>query len=142
LSDAIFTRLLIEPELEKRRAIYAEKLQRKRVKLKKARMKYLAIKADELTGQPITEREAQFSHVMAVSLFPEFALEVWNGLIIDRTLHAQLTARGVLDDNDLLRECEQRQWNTDWHPEFAWQLARHRSRPTPRVKVMPDAPIA
>ena len=86
--------------------------------LKQKRINQFEIKRDELTGNPLHLKSCEFSHIRSVSLFPELAGFLENGLIINKTTHDKITSFRINDENELLQLCEQEGWSTDWHEGF------------------------
>ncbi len=82
--------------------------------LKNKRVKKYKIKNDELTGR-ILLKGAQFSHIRAKSVYPSYALNIDNGLIVNVDTHEIITARAIVNEESLLDLCEELGWKTDWY---------------------------
>lgn len=82
--------------------------------LKKKRIKRYKIENDELTGK-ILLKGAQFSHIRAKSIYPAYALNIDNGLIVNVDTHEIITARAIVNEESLLNLCEELGWKTDWY---------------------------
>ena len=100
------------------RAEFYEHLNRTIGYLKQRRINQLEIKQDELTGEPLHLKSCEFSHIRSVSLFPELAGLLENGLIINKSTHEKITQLRINDENELLQLCELEGWSTAWHEDF------------------------
>lgn len=118
-SEAIYLGLRNSPEVT---ILRVERLQviEARGGLKNARIREFNLTADELTNANLA-RDAQFSHIVAVSVAPLFADRTWNGLVVNVDTHAVITAAGVMDHEGLLHLCKERGWNQDWYTPFVSQ---------------------
>ncbi|MGL4991486.1 MAG: hypothetical protein ACRCYE_14570 [Sarcina sp.] len=72
---------------------------------------------DELTGEKL-RWGSQFSHIRAKSAYPAVALNIENGLIVNKEIHAEITKRGIANEEDLLVLCKKNRWNTSWYKTF------------------------
>lgn len=86
--------------------------------LKQKRINQLEIKNDELTGEPIELKTCEFSHICSVSLFPELAGLLENGLILNKETHDKITQYRINDEKELLQLCEVEGWSKEWYSEY------------------------
>lgn len=86
--------------------------------LKQKRINQLKIKNDELTGDPIELKTCEFSHICSVSLFPELAGLLDNGLILNKETHDKITQYRINDEKELLQLCEVEGWSKEWYSEY------------------------
>ncbi|MGL5416760.1 MAG: hypothetical protein ACRDAU_13925 [Clostridium sp.] len=86
-------------------------------KLKGNRKKDYAIKSDELTGEKL-KWGAEFSHIRAKSAYPNLALDLRNGLIVNRETHRIITKEKIENEDELLKLCIKMKWKTSWHEKF------------------------
>ncbi len=100
---------------------YEEGLKDQRKKLKGNRIRKYKIKYDELTGDAI-KRDAEFSHIRSVSMYKSVSDNVDNGLIVNKDTHKIITARGIHDEVELKRLCEEYGWNVDWYYTYIEKL--------------------
>lgn len=87
--------------------------------LKRKRINEYQIDFDELTNELLQGATAEFSHIRSVSIFPEWASHMNNGLIVNKNTHKVITQNGVNDENELLSLCELQDWDTSWYHEFS-----------------------
>ncbi len=103
------------------RAISSEELVFALRKMKTERLKFLKgtkyEDIDELTLDDL-EKNAHFSHVRSVSLFPELALAVWNGLLVNSETHKLITKQNIQDEKQLVKLCKEKGWSTKWTKPF------------------------
>ena len=97
------------------RARYCESIAEERKKLKKRRIKEHSITVDELTRAPLNLKTAEFSHIRSAAIYPDLQLEVDNGLIINKETHDIITQNNVQNEEDLVRLCVQKRWETRWY---------------------------
>lgn len=81
--------------------------------LKRRRITDYGIQADELTGAPLVTSE--FSHIRSVSIFPNLAAHIDNGLIVNEETHRIITSNSINDENELLALCDTQGWDTSWY---------------------------
>jgi len=86
--------------------------------LKSNRLQQYQIKYDELTGATL-ESNCEFSHIRAVSIFPDLSLYVDNGLLVNKATHEEITMKGIIDENQLYNLCLANDWYLDWYDDFA-----------------------
>ena len=72
------------------RTAFYEHLNRTIGSLKQKRIKSFALQYDELTGELLEYQSCEFSHIRSVSLFPQFASLIENGLIVNKKLMKRL----------------------------------------------------
>lgn len=97
---------------------YIDNIAEERKKLKKLRIKKYNVKVDELTGEKLRVKTAEFSHIRSASIFKELALELENGLIVNKETHKIITMQGICDERELLNLCKEKGWNMDWYRKF------------------------
>ncbi|MGL5067346.1 MAG: hypothetical protein ACRC6T_05885 [Sarcina sp.] len=85
--------------------------------LKNKRVKKYKTKLDELTGEKL-RMGSEFSHIRAYVLFTEYADDIENGLIVNKDTHAEITAKNINDEDELLALCKENKWKTDWYERF------------------------
>jgi hypothetical protein len=100
------------------RAEFYEHLGRVTGKLKKDRVSSLGIQFDELTNHPLVFQTCEFSHIRSVSLFPELAGLIENGLIVNKETHDEITKNGINDESELYQLCTIKGWNTGWFNNY------------------------
>ena len=96
------------------RARYYENIEDQRKKLKKRRIKKYNITVDELTRKLLNLKTAEFSHIRSVAIYPDLQLEEDNGLIINKETHSIITKNNIQNEEDLVRLCVQKRWETGW----------------------------
>jgi hypothetical protein len=78
---------------------------------------------DELTLKPLASH-AHFSHIRSASLFPELALAVWNGLLVNQDTHDIITRKNIQDEKQLYGLCKEKKWSIKWTKPFTLGLAK------------------
>jgi hypothetical protein len=100
------------------RGAYEAYWREEKKKLKKRRIKKYKIEVDELTGESLEIKTAEFSHIRSSSMYKEFSLNIENGLIVNKGTHDIITAQGVNDEEELLALCSIKGWNESWYEIF------------------------
>lgn len=100
------------------RAEFYEYLNRTIGYLKQKRLTQLENKIDELTGKELHLKTCEFSHIRSVSLFPELAGLLENGLIINKETHSKITEYHINDEKELLELCKMEGWSLDWYLKY------------------------
>jgi len=90
--------------------------------LKSKRVSELELDFDELTGEPLIHLTAEFSHIRSASLYPEFACQVDNGLVVNKQTHKIITQNFINDENELLDLCDLQGWDVSWFHDFTEHL--------------------
>jgi hypothetical protein len=120
-SEAVYRQVRDSKDARLLRAEFREQLQSTQRNLKRQRMKRLKIRHDELTGESL-DKEANFAHIRAASLYFEMADKDWNGVLVNVLTHRLLTKEGILDEGELLHMCKKKKWKTDWYNAFKREL--------------------
>lgn len=100
------------------RTKYISNMEADRKKLKGQRIKEYKIKYDELTGDKLIKRTAEFSHIRSAAIFREISTDIENGLIVNKETHIIITEKGVNDEIELYSLCKERSWKTAWYEKF------------------------
>jgi len=87
-------------------------------RMKTSRLSYIDHNYDELTRRELDRRSSEFSHIRSVSLYPELALYMENGLLVNRDTHRTITNNSINDEGELYRLCIQLNWSVDWYDPF------------------------
>ncbi|CAK1725612.1 conserved hypothetical protein [Vibrio crassostreae] len=104
------------------RGQHYENFKRDLKSLKNNRIKSFKIKEDELTGNELLVRTAEFSHIRSVSIYPQFAHYLGNGLIVNHETHEIITAHNINDEIQLLDLCKKMKWETKWYKKFKYEF--------------------
>lgn len=115
LSELIYRAIRDSDVARLKRAEFYEHISRVISQLKNKRICDYRITSDELTGVPLNKATAEFSHICSVSLYPQLAAILENGLIVNKDTHDIITANSINDGEELLALCEAYGWNTDWY---------------------------
>jgi hypothetical protein len=100
------------------RGEYEEDWKDKKKTLKKQRIKRYKITHDELTGEVLINKTAEFSHIRSSSSFKELSLYLENGLIVNKETHDIITKEGIINEEELLFLCEKNKWDMSWYDNF------------------------
>ncbi|MNR27656.1 hypothetical protein D3C85_1449370 [compost metagenome] len=98
------------------RAEFYEHLNRSIGRLKQQRLGVSCL--DELTGEFLDIPSCEFSHIRSVSLYPELAGLVENGLLVNKATHREITRNSINDERELLQLCQLNGWNTNWYNNY------------------------
>jgi len=101
------------------RAEYYEYINKVTKRLKNKRRKKYRIRNDELTGDDLHYKSAEFSHIRSVSLYPHLASFVENGVIVNKSTHDTITKNSINDESELLELCTYHDWDTSWNDKFS-----------------------
>ena len=100
------------------RTKYISNIEADRKKLKSQRIKEYKIKYDELTGDKLIKRTAEFSHIRSFAIFREVSTDIENGLIVNKETHKIITEKGINDEVELYYLCKERKWSMDWYEKY------------------------
>lgn len=120
-SSLLYITLRDHPEVTHIIGLNMERVNRLLPTLKNRRIDAYGVTSDELTLEPL-RRNSQFSHIRGKRVYPHYALEIWNGLIVNVETHNVITGRGILDENGLLELCVEMGWDDSWAADFGARL--------------------
>lgn len=122
-SQRIMNKLNESHLLESIRSNIREKFLKSKSKLKRDRAnEFGVVTYDELTGEKLNDRRAEFSHIRSISHYPDLALFYWNGLIVNKSTHIVITKRGVNNEKALYDLCYEKDWKRNWVHIFKTHL--------------------
>lgn len=93
-------------------------LENERKGLKKKRINKYNIKNDELTGDILRRKTAEFSHIRNYCIYREISSDIENGLIVNKETHVIITKKGINDENELKELCIEKGWNLEWYKKY------------------------
>lgn len=95
--------------------MFLEEIEQKRASLKNERINVYRINQCEFSGQPFNDTSlVQFAHIDSVVYNPGRALDINNGVIILREIHAEMTRRGINTYEETFSFCEEKGYSLDW----------------------------
>lgn len=100
------------------RTRHNEKLEDARKKLKHKRIKKYNIEYDELTGERLIKKTAEFSHIRSFAIYTEIGADIENGLIVNKETHKIITNKSICDEVELYNLCLDEGWNIDWYNRY------------------------
>ena len=100
------------------RTRYNEKLEDARKNLKHKRIKKYNIEYDELTGERLIKKTAEFSHIRSFAIYTEVGADIENGLIVNKETHKIITSNSTCDEVELYNLCLDEGWNIDWYNRY------------------------
>ena len=103
--------IMLQEEIRQRREIAIRKLKNERIKM-------LGIKQDELTNKILVKTTAEFSHIRKKTEYRQYAMNVYNGLVVNKETHEIITKANIHDEEELLDLCYTQKWDTKWYNEF------------------------
>ncbi|BFK81753.1 hypothetical protein I3900191A7_18980 [Clostridium baratii] len=117
-SEKIYKAIRDSDTAENIRTTYIKQIQDSRKNLKNKRIRKYKIRKDELTGEKLIKKTAEFSHIRSYALFKDIADDIENGLIVNKETHEIITKRGINDEVELYRLCEEMDWDIEWIKKF------------------------
>lgn len=95
--------------------MFLEEIESKRASLKLERIRVYEIKECEFTENLIHDFSlVQFAHIDSVVYNPNRALDINNGVIIFREIHADMTRRGINSYEETYSYCEEKGYSLKW----------------------------
>lgn len=95
--------------------IFLEDINNNRSTLKTQRIVEFGITHCEFSGEFISSRNlVEFAHIESVITNPMLALNINNGVIILKTIHRELTNRGIHDYKGMYDFCKEFNYSTNW----------------------------
>lgn len=117
VSWAILTALRNSPQAKEVHQLIRLDVDKSLSSLKKKRIEKYRLAYDELTGETLTNM-SEFSHIRSKNVYPQLALFIWNGLVVNSSTHRVITDNQVCDEQALLELCWKKDWNTSWYGDF------------------------
>ncbi|PET42557.1 hypothetical protein CN520_02725 [Bacillus cereus] len=108
------------------RGEYEEYLKEQKKGLKHRRIRKFDIKHDELTGERLVRKTAEFSHIRSCNRYKELSTYIENGLIVNKETHDIITASGINNEEQLKFLCSEKNWDVAWHKEYQEFLKRNK----------------
>ncbi|PIH55811.1 hypothetical protein [Paenibacillus sp. LK1] len=100
------------------RGEYQEFMEEQLSKLKKKRIKLFKITIDELTGESLEKKSAEFSHIRSKAKFRDQALDTENGLVVNKSTHRIITDSAAITEEHLFYLCQEKEWSLEWYPPY------------------------
>lgn len=85
--------------------------------LKGKRKRTYKIKIDELTGEKL-QKDSHFSHIRSKASYPKLALDIENGLLVNKEIHNIITNLQIEDEDQLEELCKKERWSLEWKKKF------------------------
>lgn len=112
----------IKYEQQKIKETYKEMVK----KLKNDRIKKMRIQKDELTGQKLEKKTAEFAHIRSQTMYIELAAHLHNGLIVNRKTHEMITQKDIHHEDQLFDLCIKMQWSTRWYEPYKARYSKNK----------------
>lgn len=103
----------------------AESVNDAKRRLKGDRIRVYNIQHDELTGHVLELSTCEFHHVRRQSGYADLIGMVWNGLIVNKSIHNIITENNISDEHQLYRLCISMGWFTDWYEHYKADVTSH-----------------
>lgn len=100
------------------RTRHNESLEDGRKRLKYKRIKKYNINSDELTGEELIKKTAEFSHIRSFAIYTEIGMDIENGLIVNKETHKIITNKCVCDEIELYNLCLTKGWSINWYNKY------------------------
>ncbi|WP_323939739.1 hypothetical protein [Aeromonas caviae] len=101
------------------RTSFSININNQRGELKEQRISYYNIQQCEFTNNIFTNNsQVQFAHIESVTTAPLLALNIDNGVIIFKHIHADLTRLGIHDFAGMYDYCIQNNYSTVWAEKY------------------------
>ncbi|EGQ7683783.1 hypothetical protein IZS58_004737 [Vibrio parahaemolyticus] len=111
----LYNRVLNSGAVRDLKEMFLEEIEQKRSTLKQERIREYDIDKCEFTNQPIFDYSTvQFAHIDSVVYNPSRALDIDNGVIIFREIHADMTRRGINTYEETYDYCEEMGYDLSW----------------------------
>lgn len=111
----LYCRIINSGAVRDLKEMFLEEIENKRAFLKAERIRARNITMCEFTGIPFHDTSlVQFAHVDSVVYNPNRALDINNGVIIFRKIHADMTRRGINTYEETFSYCEENGYSLDW----------------------------
>lgn len=117
-SERIYNAIRDCDTAEKIRTSYDLEIKESKKTLKRKRITKYKIEFDELTGENLIKRTAEFSHIRSFAMFRDSGDDIENGLIVNKETHMQITKSGINDEDELISLCKENNWRTNWYQNF------------------------
>ena len=111
----LYQKILDSGAVRDLKEMFIEEINNKRSSLKQERIRAYNITECEFTGEYIVDYSlVQFAHIDSVVYNPSKALDINNGVIIMREIHADMTRLGINTYEETYSYCEEMEYNLDW----------------------------
>lgn len=112
---SLYNKILNSGVVRDLKEMFLEEIESKRATLKAERIKAYNIMSCEFTGQRFFDYSSvQFAHIDSVVYNPSRALDINNGVIILREIHADMTRRGIHTYEETYSYCEEMGYDLEW----------------------------
>lgn len=116
---ALYSTISSLPVFQDLRTVFASNIEQQRSQLKAQRIATYHVQRCEFTDhQFASQSEVQFAHIDSVVMNPLQALNIDNGVIIMREIHAKLTALNIHDFAGMYDFCEQNHYSIVWAENY------------------------
>ncbi|HCE2406267.1 TPA: hypothetical protein NG317_004550 [Vibrio parahaemolyticus] len=110
-----YTRIVNLAVVRDLKDLFLDDIRNNRSLLKTQRIEEYGITHCEFSGQLISSRNnVEFAHIESVVTHPLLALDINNGVIILKTIHQQLTNRGIHNFEGMYQFCQEFNYSTSW----------------------------
>lgn len=115
LAKEIYNKIKNAEQVRNLKDLFIDAINQKRPLLKAERIKKYAIRACEFSGVFFNNaNEVEFAHIQSVVTAPNQALDLDNGVIIMRAIHAELTRLQVHDYLGMRNYCIKKNYSLNW----------------------------
>lgn len=116
---ALYLAITVLPIFNDLRSAFVGDIDNQRSQLKEQRISKYDIRQCEFTGRTFnSSSEVQFAHVDSVATSPLQALNINNGVIIFKCIHAELTKLGIHDFAGMYDYCQRNSYSTVWAENY------------------------
>jgi hypothetical protein len=114
-SESIYRIIKNHHRVQDIRDIYLDDINKNRKYLKKERINTYNINKCEFSGVMFNSNsDVEFAHIESVVTNPFRALDINNGVIILKEIHAELTRRNIHNLEGMYNYCIENRYSTDW----------------------------
>jgi hypothetical protein len=115
----IYYKIINSGAIRDLKEIFLEEIEKKRPSLKSDRIRIRNILECEFTKEKIFDYSlVQFAHIDSVVYNPYRALDINNGVIIFREIHADMTRQGINTFEETYLYCEENSYSLIWVEKF------------------------
>lgn len=92
------------------------------IRLRDQRIRMKKLSVDELTGDRLENRTAEFVYLRSPALFPEWVDEYRNGLVVNRQTADQLPKASdrTTNEREMFRLCYLKDWQREWYKSLPY----------------------
>jgi len=120
VSKELFLLIRDSKTARQRQKQYYDNFDDVRKRLRKMRLRKFRITEDELTGEKLDPRTAEFTYVREPAFYRELTQDIDNGLVVNSDTYETLLKSTATDEKELYRLCDRNDWNKEWYKNIPY----------------------